>query len=121
MTPANARAVASYRSRSNTRTWQPEELVLRIVSKAMRVPASTVLSGSRIRDVTAARDVWWYVCATIFTGGRAETIRRCRVEKRTLGYALARVEDRRDDPAFDAMLSAIEYDMAKDTSNSAGH
>ena len=121
MTPDDARAVASYRSRSVSRTWRPEELVLRVVSKAMRVPASTVLSGNRRHDISLARHVWWYVCATTFPGGRAETMRRCRVEKRTLGYALARIEDRRDDPAFDDLLSAIELDMPKDTSDKPGH
>jgi hypothetical protein len=51
--------------------------------------------------------VAYLACVTLELGKRAvgEAIRRHRT---TIGHALAEVEDRRDDPVYDAWLGTLE-------------
>jgi len=99
---------ASYRARAVQGKWLPEERILRLVSQEFRVPASSILAKRGALDIVLARHVWLYLCAITFPGGRKETCERCKVDRFTLRYALARVEDMRDDPAFDARIERLE-------------
>ena len=102
-------AVAGYRSRAVTGNWKPEEQVLRLVSAEFRIPASAILAGSRSRDISRARSVWWYLCSVaLYNQSAALAAPRMGVDKATLRQALNRVEDWRDDPEFDARLSRLE-------------
>jgi len=102
-------AIAGYRSRAVTGDWKPEERVLRLVSKEFRVPASTILAGSRARDVSEARSVWWYLCAVVLLDLPAHKAGMVLgVDKHTLAAGLRRVEDWRDDPQFDARIERLE-------------
>lgn len=116
----------------------PDEL-LRRVATAFDLPASAIAGRDHSYDVARARHAYWYllvqllprpafyVCGENRGGkrapldGRDGTIsaaaRLVGYDRRAISYGLRQTEERRDDPAFDAVLSAIEYDMAKDTSN----
>lgn len=107
-------AVAGYRSRAKTGHWKPEEQVLRLVSAEFKVPASSILAGSRARDVSRARSVWWYLCAVVLYDLPAHKAgARLGVDKTTMRMALQRVEDLRDDPAFDARIERLEAAVAR--------
>jgi chromosomal replication initiation ATPase DnaA len=102
-------AVAGYRSRAVTGNWKPEEKVLRLVSAEFRIPASAILAGSRARDISRARSVWWYLCSVVlYDEPPHKAGLRLGVERKTMYEALRRVEDWRDDAAFDARVTLLE-------------
>jgi chromosomal replication initiation ATPase DnaA len=102
-------AVAGYRSRAVTGNWKPEEKVLRLVSSEFRIPASAILAGSRARDISRARSVWWYLCSVVLYNQSASLAApRLGASRETMRSALQRVEDWRDDEEFDARLSRLE-------------
>jgi hypothetical protein len=97
------------------------------VAKAFAVKPSAILGHYKAHDISRARHVWWYLCvqatpqpeyyaakaggrrrARPSDGVRKPTARRLGVLPQTLRYAMHRVEDRRDDPQFDALISRLE-------------
>ena len=116
----------------------PDDL-LRRVALDFKLPASAITGRSQAADIRVARHAWWYLWAQLplpdtlpGKGGsrRAATDRDgpvamlARMTGRSragVRYGMRQTEDRRDDPDFDALISAIEYDMAKDTSDKDGN
>lgn len=100
--------------------------ILRAVAREFRVPASAINGRSQADDVSLARHVFWYVWAMQPLPDRYPTRgggTRPRAEqdgpfamigrltgrhKQTIRYAVRKVEDMRDDPAFDARIARLE-------------
>lgn len=116
----------------------PDDL-LRRVALEFKLPASAITGRSQAADIRVARHAWWYLWAQLpmpatlpSKGGarRAATdqdgpvsmlARMTGRSRPGIRYGMRMTEDRRDDPAFDDLLSAIELDLAKDTSDKPGN
>lgn len=61
------------------------------------------------------RDVMLYVFAVSLDFGNSVTSEVMQVSRELVGLACGRVEDRRDDPVFDAALSEIETLVTQNT------
>jgi len=119
----------------------PDDL-LRRVALDFKLPASAIAGRAHSYDVARARHAYWYllvqllprpsyyICGENRAGRRAPIDRDGMIsaaarlvgyDRRAISYGMRRTEDRRDDPAFDDLLSAIELDLAKDTSDKPGN
>jgi len=68
------------------------------ICRATRGPARAAL----------ARHLACYLAVTTLGWTATETARICERDRTSVRHALARIEDRRDCPAFDAMVTALE-------------
>jgi chromosomal replication initiation ATPase DnaA len=79
-----------------------------IVARAFRVPLRLLLSNERcIRKIAEARQAAYYLCSTAFNLPADAVARLMGRHRSTVEYGLALVEDRRDDPAFDALMDRM--------------
>ena len=103
-----------------------QDELLRAVAKEFKVPCSAITGHGQQRDEALARHVWWYLLAqmpgptqhptrgggmrpvTDKDGGVKRTARVLGKAHNTVKYAARRVEDLRDDPAFDARIERLE-------------
>jgi len=92
-------------------------LALRSVCAVVRAIATEMLfltgqphpSGRNRRfAVSHIRQIAIYVCHVVLQLKMAEIARAYGIDRTTVGHACARVEDRRDDRAYDALVGAIE-------------
>jgi chromosomal replication initiation ATPase DnaA len=87
----------------------PEVLRLtRRVAASYRVPVSKVIGRDRAKRVVAARQVSIYLSHVLLSRPLDELAEMFERHHSTVSYACHRVEDRRDEPKFDARLSRIE-------------
>lgn len=85
------------------------DLLTRLVAAVTDVPASAIAGGPRGDGrVSAARQLAMYLAYTVLQWPLAEVGAAFGRDRTTAGHACARVEDRRDDPAFDALLDRLE-------------
>ncbi|AXS39929.1 helix-turn-helix domain-containing protein [Breoghania sp. L-A4] len=76
--------------------------VFNVTPEALRAPTRSCA------EVALARQVAMYVMHVVFGWSLTSVGRHFGRDRTTAGHACRRVEDQRDDPAFDAMLTAIE-------------
>jgi chromosomal replication initiation ATPase DnaA len=73
------------------------------------VPLSQLRKRSRgAASVAFARQSAMYLAHVVFSLSYAEVGRAFRRDRTTAAYACRLIEERRDDPVFDALLSALE-------------
>ena len=79
------------------------------VALALDIPVSRVQSRTRCSaEATLARQIAMYLCHTTFSLLLTEIGLHFSRDRTTVSYACAMIEDRRDDPAFDAMITQLE-------------
>lgn len=84
------------------------ELTLATVARAWNVSLRELQAPTRRRaPVAEARQVAMYLTHVIFSISLSEVGRLYGRDRTTAGHACQRVEDRRDDPAFDRLLDAL--------------
>lgn len=98
------------------------EHLQRAVALEFEVPCSTLdhrAHRAQQRDITIARHVWVYLLVQFPPVGIGSPKGNIKGVAQLLNlhpsgvrYALRRVEDERDDPVFDARISALEAAMA---------
>jgi chromosomal replication initiation ATPase DnaA len=82
--------------------------IARIVAEAYRVPERVLLSAERgSRHIAGARQAVYYLCSTAFNLPADAVARLMGRHRSTVEYGLALVEDRRDDPEFDALMDRM--------------
>lgn len=82
-----------------------------VVSRATEVPVSLLLQANRSGKVARARQIAMYLSHVVLGHSLSEVGRAFGRDRTTVSYACALVEDRRDDPAFDAEIDAIERQL----------
>lgn len=86
------------------------QLIRQLVAYATGIPESALLSPSRSRaKVALARQVAMYVCHVVAGLSHLQVGRLFGRDRTTAAHACEVVEDRRDDPVFDAWLERIEH------------
>jgi chromosomal replication initiation ATPase DnaA len=84
-------------------------LAAELVSGRFEVPATQIVARRRgSRRVARARQAAMYLAHVAMGVPVAAVGRAFRRDRTTVSYACHRVEDRRDDPGFDAALSDLE-------------
>ncbi|MFZ2029331.1 MAG: helix-turn-helix domain-containing protein [Vitreimonas sp.] len=80
-----------------------------IVGYALGTPSSDILSeGKGAPDAVFARQVAMYLCYTGFALSLARVAVAFERDRSTVSYACHRIEDRRDDAAFDQWIESLE-------------
>ena len=81
----------------------------RAVAIALDVPLAEVRAATRgPARASLARHIACYLAVTTLGWTASEAARICGRDRTTVRHALARIEDRRDCPAFDAMVTTLE-------------
>jgi chromosomal replication initiation ATPase DnaA len=76
---------------------------------ALGIPVQSINSPSRGRSPAAfGRQLAMYLCHVGFEMSLARVAAAFRRDRSTVGHACRIVEDRRDDPQFDAWVNALE-------------
>jgi len=84
-------------------------MVLHMIAKAFKVPRKLLLHPSRcMAGAARARHTAMYLMHVVLGRHMAEVGAIFGRDRTTVSYACARVEDLRDDPAFDARLARFE-------------
>ena len=82
--------------------------VLRAVAEATSTPPGAICGGSQKAQAATARHLCWYLMHTSLGLRQRDIARWFDVERRALQYGIRRVEDRRDDAEFDALVTKLE-------------
>lgn len=107
--PARRRAAASARPISQRTHAARCRLAARLAAGHYRVPVSEVAGRRRgSRRSTHARHVAMYLAHVVYGLSLAVVAEGFHRDRTTAAYACARIEDVRDDPAFDAALAGLE-------------
>jgi chromosomal replication initiation ATPase DnaA len=110
-TPTKARVIAFRRLRRGD---EDATRVIELVAAARRVPGRLILSRSRgMACVASARQIAMYLMHVVLGRDYAAVGNYFDRDRTTVSHACARVEDRRDDPAFDAELARLESALAE--------
>jgi hypothetical protein len=81
----------------------------KIVSLALDIPIGCMQAATRSNaDAALARQIAMYLCHTTFSLLLTEIGFHFRRDRTTVSYACAVVEDKRDDMAFDIMITELE-------------
>lgn len=95
-------------------------LVQATISHVMGVPLNDLCAATRRRPKAAlARQIAMYLCHVVFEIGVSEAARAFARDPSTVTHALQRIEEMREDAAFDTTLTAIEA-MLLDTWSTTG-
>ena len=90
----------------------PARLVEAAVCGAMRLPAGALRTGRGPRRIAFARQLAMYLTHVGFGVTLTEVGLCFERDRTTVRHACALVEDRRDQPAFDLSVSALEIGLA---------
>lgn len=82
--------------------------VLRLVTAATGIAPGAICGRGQAQPIAGARHLCWYLMHTGLGMRQRDVARFFDVERRALQYGIRRVEDRRDDPAFDALVTELE-------------
>ena len=96
------RLAASYRGCAVGLSERAVALVFGVSLEAMRARTR------RSADIAFARQVAMYLAHTVFGVSQGQVAERLGRDRTTVKHACRLIEDRRDDPAFDARLTALE-------------
>lgn len=84
-------------------------VVLQLVAKALNVRKRLLVHPSRcMADTALARQTAMYLLHVVLGWAMADVGAVFGRDRTTVSYACAKVEDRRDDPAFEAKLNRLE-------------
>lgn len=87
--------------------------VLDLVSRATGVPVAMLLHRSRrTADVAEARQLAMYLMHVVLQRTYEDIGRALGRERTTVSHACSMTEDRRDDPAFEALVASLEAELA---------
>jgi chromosomal replication initiation ATPase DnaA len=86
--------------------------ILEVVGKALEVPVEVLLDRSRPSDVAHARQIAIYLVHTCLHRTILDAAKIFGRDRTTGSYACARVEERREDPAFDRAIDRLEQMIA---------
>lgn len=101
-------AMTVRRTGSPARSWRCEALAT-LVAEQFVVAPSEILSASRRSAAAAlARQVAMYLAHVSFGASMSEIGRAFGRDRTTAAHACRLVEERRDDPYFDALLDRLE-------------
>lgn len=113
---STARGMAGERLRLMQRRNPGAARILTVVADVRHIRVEPILAARRGRAATAeARQIAMYLCNTLLGVSLTEVGALFGRDRTTVGYACAAIEDRRDDEAFDAELTALEGAVAADT------
>lgn len=90
----------------------PAHLAEAAVCGAMRLPAGALRTGRGPRKIAFARQLAMYLTHVGFGVTLTEVGLCFERDRTTVRHACALVEDRRDQPAFDLSVSALELGLA---------
>lgn len=85
--------------------------VMRLVAHHTGVAPGGMCRLSQNRPEAHARHLCWYLMHTSLGMRQADIGHWFGVDRRAVAYGIARVEDRREDEAFDLRLQAIEAEL----------
>lgn len=86
--------------------------LLRLVSRATGVPVDRLRHRSRCTaDVAEARQLAMYLMHVVLQRTYEDIGRALGRERTTVSHACAVTEDRRDDPAFEALVATLEAEV----------
>lgn len=86
--------------------------VVELVAGASGIPVEAILERTRPARVALARQVAMYLIHVTLQRSIIEAARVLGRRRQTASYACARIEDRREDPDFDAAISQLEHMVA---------
>lgn len=106
--------VVALADRARRRQPDPQvERVVDLVCAEYRVSAASLMQASRGQaEIAQARQVAMYLCYVVLGRKHATIARLFGRDRSTASYACARIEDMRDDQAFDDQLSRLEQAIA---------
>ncbi|WP_192843080.1 helix-turn-helix domain-containing protein [Aureimonas frigidaquae] len=85
-------------------------LAVAISSAFCEQPEDEIACRARCRAATSdARHIAIYLAHVVFQRPRRVIAEAFQRDRTTIAHALSRVEDRRDDPAFDALVTRMEH------------
>ncbi len=88
--------------------------ILLAVAEARHVRVEGILAAHRGRAVIAeARQIAMYLCNTLLGLSLTEVGVLFERDRTTVGHACAAIEDRRDEGAFEAEMTALEMSLAE--------
>jgi chromosomal replication initiation ATPase DnaA len=91
------------------------EDVIALVAQHCQVPQSLIINHSRCRaEVAEARQIAMYLLHVVRGVSLTAIGRAFGRDRTTVSHACALIEDRRDRPAFDDMICALELAMQAD-------
>lgn len=89
--------------------WRFAKLVIEVVALATRLDPREIMTDTRNAAPAArARQIAMYLAHTGLNWTQARTGSAFGRDRSTVGHACTRVEDLREDPAFDARLGGLE-------------
>jgi chromosomal replication initiation ATPase DnaA len=89
--------------------------VIGLVSRHTKVPSSAVLGASRdTRPIARARQLAMYLAHVMLGESLTAVGMAFGRDRTTVSYACGLIEDLRDDPHFDAEVSALEQQLQRD-------
>jgi chromosomal replication initiation ATPase DnaA len=100
-----------FRAHRNRRFFTRDPAALRVVelvARACGIPVELVLNRARAADVARARQLAVYLIHVMLQRPFKDTAQLVGRDRTTVAYACARIEDEREDPAFDAEVSRLE-------------
>jgi chromosomal replication initiation ATPase DnaA len=87
-------------------------LAVDVTAYALKVSAQDVIEGGRgSADVAMARRVAMYLCHVAFELSLQRVAEAFARDRSTVAYACHTIEDRRDDPRFDAWIASLEMTL----------
>ena len=85
------------------------QIAVALVAPVLNVPASSIMAGTRgLKQEAQARFIAAYLVNVTFGISLTETGRVFGRDRCTIRHGARLVEDQRDDPAFDAVITALE-------------
>jgi len=85
--------------------------VLRLVAQATQLPPARICGPFQRHCDARARHLCWYLCHTVLGMRQADVGAWFDVDRRAIAYGISRVEDMRDDDAYDVFVTALERDV----------
>lgn len=96
-------------SKSRVEDAAKARLTADIVGYALKRPGAEIFNEARgTPDAVFARQVAMYLCYTGFELSLARVAVAFERDRSTVSHACHRIEDRRDDPAFDQWIESLE-------------
>jgi chromosomal replication initiation ATPase DnaA len=90
------------------------------VSVMLQVPMREIMGRGRAARPSRARQIAMYLANVVFGVGMTDCARAFGRDRSTVSYACRRIEDERDDPAFDERLDALERLIREEETGHAG-
>lgn len=82
--------------------------ILRLVAQATGQTPGRICGPSQARLDAEARHLCWYLCHTVLGMRQADVGAWFGVDRRAVAYGVGRVEDKRDEVDFEALVVSLE-------------